>query len=387
MSSIATRHLSVRPRGRTGLDDVSLHVPDGTSLAVVGPRGAGKTTLLRALAGLQDHAAGDVLIGQRALNLADPRERGLALLAADPGLHPRLDVFDNLGFAASLEPGSEATAVAAGVSAVAHLLALEDLLELWPDDLDGAQRQRVALGRELVRDSAGYLFDDAFAQQPEQVRPHLRSVVSQWQRARSRTSIYATETVGDALVLGDQVAILHRGELHHVGPPREVYDEPDDVVSAAVLGSPPMNFVPASVDGRQLVTAVGPWSTTAARTDRLAGHRRVIVGVRPEHLAVVADGSPAPVGAFTFSAQVGEVEWRGADQLLYLPCPIVAELAGATSALEDTIDLDIFQEFIVAQVPAELAVAAGQEVRVAIMPDRVHVFDAQIGFDVLLGAA
>lgn len=387
MSSIAARHLSVRSGGRTRLDDVSLHVPAGTSLAVMGPRGAGKTTLLRALAGLQDHAAGDVLIGERVLNLADPRARGLALLAAEPSLHPRLDVFDNLGFAASLEPGSEKTAIAAQVSAVAQLLALDGLLDLRPDDLDAAQRQRVALGRELIRDCAGYLFDDAFAQQPEQVRPHLRSVVSQWQRARHRTSIYATETVGDALMLGDQVAVLHRGHLHQIGPPREVYAEPHDVVCAAVLGSPPMNFVPASVDGGQLVTAVGPWSTSAARAGRLAGHRWVIAGVRPEDVTVVAEGSAPPAGAFTFSASVGDVEWRGADQLLYVPCPIPAAFSGAVSALEDAIDLDIFQEFIVAQVPATVAVAAGQDVRVAIAPDRVRVFDAQLGVDIQLGAA
>jgi multiple sugar transport system ATP-binding protein len=386
MASIALRQVTVRSRGHTVLDEVSLEVPAATSLAILGLRGAGKTTLLRTLAGLRDHAGGDVLIGDQVVNLADPRSRRLALAPDDPRLHPRLDVFDNLAFAAALEPGADDTNTAAAVSAVADLLALGDLMDVRADALDAAQRQRVALGRELVRDCPGYLFDDVFSAQPERVRPHLRSLVDQWQRSRHRTSIHTTETVEDALALGDQVAILHRGELRQSGTPREVYEHPDDVVAASLLGNPPINLLPAHVAGARLMTALGPWSSTAWPADRLARHSSVILGVRPEHVRV-GGGTPsaASAAAVVFTARVGAVEWRGADQLLYLACPLPQELSGVVSDLEDLNELDLFQEFIVARVPAEVPAVPGQDVRVAIAAEHVHIFDSCVGFDIALG--
>lgn len=386
MPSIAVRSLTVQTRGRTLLEDVTLDVPAAGTLAVIGPRGAGKTTLLRTLAGLQDHVSGDVVIGDRVANLADPRSRGLAFAPEDPPLHPRLDVFDNLAFAASLEPGASDVETAARAGAVADLLALGDLLALWPDDLDLAQRQRVTLGRELIRDRAGYLFDDVFSAQPERVRPHLRSLVVQWQRARHRTSIFTTESVADALALGDQIAVLHRGELFQAGDPRDVYEAPQDVLVASVVGSPPMNLVPAQVAGTQLLTALGPWTLSADRMRRLAGRERAVAGIRPEDVGLVGPGIAAPAGSIEFSARAGDVEWRGADQLVYLECRIPPELAAVVAGLENVYDFDLFQEFLVAQVPAHLAVTPGAQTRVAIAPARVHLFDADDGLDIGLSA-
>jgi ABC-type sugar transport system ATPase subunit len=139
------------------------------------------------------------------------------------------------------------------------------------------------------------------------------------------------------------------------------------------------------VEGSRVMTAVGPWSSATWPADRLGGHRSVILGVRPEQVRVAGHRCRAPAGAVEFTARVGAVEWRGADQLLYLACPIPQELSGVASDLEDTNELDLFQEFIVARVPADVRAVPGQDVSVTIAAEQLHIFDSDVGFDIALG--
>ena len=133
------------------------------------------------------------------VNAAGPRTRDLAMVFQDYELHPQLDVFDNLAFSSTLRRGFDKAALADRVREVAEFLAIADLLESKPADLDDAQRQRVALGRSLVRDAAAYLFDAPFSAQSDRVRTHVRSVTTQWQAENDRTSIFTTSDVAEAL--------------------------------------------------------------------------------------------------------------------------------------------------------------------------------------------
>ena len=185
MTTIEVRHVSLdAPDGRRLLDDVSLSVASGSRLAVCGPPGAGKTALLRVLVGLDDHTDGDVVIDGTVVNAVGPRQRDMAMVFSDFALHPHLDVYDNLAFAARLRRGGDPDAIDDQVEEVADFLALDHVLEHKPSELDDSQRQRVAIGRALVRDALGYLFDEPFTAQDARVRAHVRSVTTQWQSDR-----------------------------------------------------------------------------------------------------------------------------------------------------------------------------------------------------------
>src|SRR5690606_35935694 len=138
----------------------------------------------------------------------------------------------NLAFASTLRGGHDRTALAGRIQEVADLLALTEVLDAKPADLDDAQRQRVALGRTLVRDANTYLFDAPFAHQSERSRAQVRSVTTQWQADQGRTSVFTTGNVEEALSIADRVAVMHQGFIHQVGTPRDLYERPADMFVA-----------------------------------------------------------------------------------------------------------------------------------------------------------
>lgn len=405
MTSIELRNLTVAGHGdRPLLDDISLTVESGSTLAIIGPSHAAKSLLLRVLVGLDEQTSGDILLDDANVNRANPRERDVAMVFQDYALHPQLDVFDNLAFSSTLRKekrplrsrlqrgGTKSraakTALTERVQVVADFLALTDLLELKPDDLDDAQRQRVALGRSLVRDAAAYLFDDPFSQQATRVRPHVRSVTSQWQTEAGRTSIFTTADIAEALTLADRIAVLHQGFVHQVGTPRELYEAPSDMFVAGFLGSPPMNLVPAQLVGQQLVMPVATMLVEDDLRTRIGDRDLVVVGIRPED----CQESTSPVAATVtdkveFTTRIDDVEWRGSTQLAYLGYDIEPEVEARLSEVEDLLDFDLFQSFVVAELAAASTLRAGMSIRVVIPRSKVHVFDPETGENLTLPRA
>jgi multiple sugar transport system ATP-binding protein len=389
MTSIELRNLTVAGhRDRPLLDDVNLTVPSGSTLAITGPSGAGKSLLLKVVMGLEDQTSGDVLLDDVVVNSAGPRNRDLALVFQDYELHPQLDVFDNLAFAATLRRGFDKAAVADRVREVAEFLAIADLLESKPADLDDAQRQRVALGRSLVRDAAAYLFDAPFAAQAARGRTHVRSVTAQWQSENDRTSIFTTSDVAEALTLADQVAVMHQGFIHQIGTPRELYESPKDMFVAGYLGSPPMNLIPAKPVGSQLVTPLATMLLDDELLDRIGDRDLVVVGIRPEH----CHEASSPVGAavtdrIDFTTRIDDVEWHGSTQLAYLGFDIDSEVEERLEEVEDLLDFDLFQSFLVAELSAASPLRPGMSIRVVIPRDKVQVFDPETGENLTLPSA
>jgi multiple sugar transport system ATP-binding protein len=386
MTSIELRNLTTDGAGdRPLLDDISLTVPDGTTLAITGPAGAGKTRLLRTIVGLDEQSSGDVLLDDIVVNAVDARGRDVAMVFEDFELHPHLDVFDNLAFSSILRKGYDKDALSDRIDEVAELLALTDLLELRPAELDEAQRQRVALGRSLVRDANVYLFDAPFTAQSERVRTHVRSVTIQRQQEASRTSIFTTNNVEEALSTADRVAVMHQGFIHQIGTPRELYDRPADMFVAGYLGSPPMNLVPAVPDGQQLVLPLGTMRLDQPLIDRIGDRSVVVAGIRPEHCH---DATGTEGGAVTdrveFTTRIDDLEWRGSRQLAYLGYDLAPEVEALIGEVEDLLEFDLFQSFLVAQLPADSVLAAGMSIRVVIPRHRIHVFDPQTGENLTL---
>jgi multiple sugar transport system ATP-binding protein len=386
MTTIEVRHVSLdAPDGRRLLDDVSLFVPSGARLAVCGPAGAGKTALLRVLVGLDDHTDGDVVIDGNVVNAVGPRQRDLALVFSDYALHPHLDVYDNLAFAARLRRGHEVD-IDDRVEEVADFLALDHVLEHKPSELDDSQRQRVAIGRALVREALGYLFDEPFTAQDGRVRSHVRSVTTQWQTDRSRTSIFTTSDAHEALTLADQVAVMHQGFVHQVGSPRDLYERPADLFVAGFLGAPAMNLIPAQVSGQQLQMPLATVVLDDSLRQRIGDRSTVIVGIRPEqcHDATTPEGREV-TDRVEFTTRIDDVEWRGKTQIVYLGYELEPEVEEMLADIEDALDFDLFGNFVVAELPASSELRAGMSARIVVPREAIHVFDAQTGENLIHG--
>jgi multiple sugar transport system ATP-binding protein len=385
MTSIEVRNLTTGGGERPLLDDISLTVAAGETLAITGPSGAGKSLLLRTLAGLEDQTSGDVVIDGAVANTMDPRRRDLAMVFQDFALHPHLDVFDNLAFSATLRRGYDREELSARVHEVADLLALGELLDLKPAELDDAQRQRVALGRSVVRDANAYLFDAPFSQQSERVRTHVRSVTAQWQQEHQRTSIFTTSNVEEALSVADRVAVMHQGFIHQVGTPRDLYERPADMFVAGYLGSPPMNLVPAFPMGGQLVMPLATMLLDDRLLERIGDRGVVVAGIRPEHCYDAAGrGAEAVSDRVEFTTRIDDVEWRGSSQFAYLGYEIAPEVEALLDEVEDLLEFDLFQSFLVAELAAESPLRPGMSIRVVIPRQKVHVFDPETGENLTL---
>lgn len=382
MPSLEVRNVTLEvPGGRRLLDDVSLSVPSGSRLALTGPAGSGKTALLRIVVGLDDQSDGDVLVDDTVVNAVDPRERDVAMVFSDFALHPHLDVYDNLAFAARLRRGRrDDDTIDDRVEEVAELLALDHVLEAKPSELDDSQRQRVAIGRALVRDANAYLFDEAFAAQDDRVRSHVRSVAVEWQTDRGRTSVFATSSPQEALTLADEVAVLRQGFLHQVGSPRELYERPADLFVAGYIGSPPMNLLPAKVTSTQLVMPLATMLLDDRLRSRIGDREMVIAGIRPElcHDATTLEGREVR-DRVEFTTRIDDVEWRGNHQLVYLGYDVDPEIEETLTDIEDELDLDLFGNFLVAELSAGTELRAGMSARMVVPREAVHLFDVQTG--------
>ncbi|MCW2841024.1 MAG: transporter [Aeromicrobium sp.] len=386
MTSLELRNLTTDgPGDRPLLDDISLTLPAGTTLAITGPAGAGKSRLLRTIVGLEEQTSGDLVMDDIVINGVDPRGRDVAMVFEDYALHPHLDVFDNLAFSATLRKGYDKVALSDRIHEVAELLALTDVLDSRPAVLDAAQRQRVALGRTLVRDAGVYLFDAAFSAQSERVRTHVRSVTAQWQAERERTSIFTTSSVEEALSTADRVAVMHQGFVHQIGTPRELYDRPADMFVAGYLGSPPMNLVPAVPSDQQLVMPLATMLLDEALRERIGDRSVVVVGIRPEHCHdATTEGGTAVTDRVEFTTRIDDVEWRGSSQFAYLGYEIEPEIEAMMGEVEDLLEFDLFQSFLVAQLPAESPLRPGMSIRVVVPRQKVHVFDPETGENLTL---
>ncbi len=376
MASIELRDISFRHGSRAVLDHVSLHVPDGQTLAIVGPPGAGKSLLLAVLVGLQEPTSGDVLIDDVVVTNESPRARDLSMLFDDYALHPHLDVYDNLAFSSTLRRGHDKTELDERIEDVAGFLALDGVLDERPDNLEDALKQRVATGRALVREAQAYLLDEPFAAQSDRLRTHVRSVVLQWQTDHGRTTILTTSSVDEALSSADQVVVLHQGFVHQVGTPRELYEKPADMFVAGYLGTPPMNLIPGFPGPTGIETPVGTLPIDAALRGRLTGRDVVVIGVRPEHLV---ESATVPEGGFGITAAVDDVEWRGRSQFAYLGYDIDPGVESVLSEVEDLVEFDLFQSFVAAEMPSESKIAMGSTLSIAAAREHVHVFDPVSG--------
>ena len=262
------------------IDDLNLAIDDGELMVLVGPSGCGKSTALRMIAGLEDVTAGTISIGGRVVNTLAPKDRDIAMVFQSYALYPHMSVRENLEFGLRMRalPRQE---IDARVGRAAEILGIAQLLDRKPKDLSGGQRQRVAVGRAIVREPAVFLFDEPLSNLDAKLRVQMRAEITRLQQELGTTSVYVTHDQVEAMTMGHRIAVMRAGKLQQVGTPLEVYERPANVFVAQFIGTPPMNLVQATVSDSTLRAS----SFALPLPFPLEEGRRVVVGIRPEHLA------------------------------------------------------------------------------------------------------
>ena len=367
--------------GFPAVNDVSIDVADGEFMILVGPSGCGKSTLLRMIVGLEDITSGDMMIGDKRVNDLAPRDRNLAMVFQNYALYPHLSVYENIAFPLRLA-GRRRGEVDEKVRKASKTLELDEHLDRKPGNLSGGQRQRVAMGRAIVRDADAFLFDEPLSNLDAKLRGQMRTEIARLQKRLGITTVYVTHDQTEAMTLGDRVAVLKRGLLQQLATPRELYENPGNLFVAGFIGSPPMNFMPAKVDGTSVELPFGTVQIPESKAAKAAqGKGLLIAGIRPEHFedASVMEPSRADA-ASTFRANVDVVEWLGNEAFAYIPFEAPPEVQK---------QLDAAREGPRRRVPAHPAggvprrgqpgAARARMPRSGSTPSKIHLFDPATG--------
>ena len=276
---------------------LTLEVADGEFVVLLGPSGCGKTTALRMVAGLESVTAGQISIGDRDVTHVLPKYRDVAMVFQSYALYPHMTVAEHIGYPLKLRdtPKPERDARIGEAAGKVHL---EDYLDRYPRQLAGGQRQRVALARAIVRRPSLFLMDEPLSNLDAKLRGYMRSELKRLQADLGVTTIYVTHDQIEAMTLAHRVAVMNKGVVQQIAPPRQIYDDPANLFVAGFIGSPPMNTVPGAIaDGRFQVPEGGlALGGYAPRAD-------AILGFRPED-ATIVDPAQADLRATVFSCEL-----------------------------------------------------------------------------------
>ncbi|WP_297339229.1 sn-glycerol-3-phosphate import ATP-binding protein UgpC [Pseudophaeobacter sp.] len=331
------------------LHHVEGEIKDGEFIVIVGPSGCGKSTLLRMVAGLETVTSGEIAIAGRRVNELEPSKRDIAMVFQNYALYPHMSVRENMAYGLKIRKLSKAE-INQRVEEAADILEIRQYLDRKPRQLSGGQRQRVAMGRAIVRDPQVFLFDEPLSNLDAKLRVQMRLEIRKLQQRLGVTSIYVTHDQVEAMTLGDRLMVLNGGYVEQFGTPIELYDRPASVFVAGFIGSPAMNFIPATVETDGMGLPNGAKLAAPQLSEAQAQAGSVLLGIRPEHLVADENGPIA--------IDVDMVEQLGANTLLH------GMLSGTTHAM-------------VASVSGHVSTQAGAQHRFSAAPELLHLFDAK----------
>lgn len=365
---------------REAVKEFSMTIADGEFIILVGPSGCGKSTTLNMIAGLEDISSGELRIGGERVNERAPKDRDIAMVFQSYALYPHMTVRQNIAFPLTLAKLKK-DEIEAKVAETAKILDLTELLDRKPAQLSGGQRQRVAMGRAIVRRPKAFLMDEPLSNLDAKLRVQMRAEISRLQSRLGTTTVYVTHDQTEAMTLGDRVVVLLAGEIQQIGTPDELYNNPANLFVAGFIGSPAMNFFPATFTDVGVRLPFGDVTLTQQVHDQLARHPKpdnIIVGIRPEHLedASLLDGY-ARIRALSFPVRADIVESLGADKYVHF----TIEGAGAEAAqlAELAADSGAGANEFVARVSAESTAVGGQQIQLAFDTSKLAIFDAATG--------
>jgi len=378
------------PDGFEAVKDMSLEIEDGEFMILVGPSGCGKSTALRMVAGLEDISDGEVTIGDEVVNQKAPRDRDIAMVFQNYALYPHMTVRDNMGFALKLH-GTDKAEIDKRVEDAAKILDLTEHLDRKPANLSGGQRQRVAMGRAIVRDPSAYLMDEPLSNLDAKLRVQMRTEVSRIQNRTDTTTIYVTHDQTEAMTLGDRVAVMRAGVLQQVDTPMELYNRPKNLFVAGFIGSPAMNFMPATIEGDTVKLPMVDVRLPDDVRERVGagsegGSRELIAGIRPENFedaALLGDDTRSR-GA-SFRAKIDLIESLGSE--IYAHFSVSSDKSIESDELRELAEDSGAGEVpgggqegdIVARLSAESQVKKGDEADIFIDASHIQLFDPSDG--------
>ena len=315
---------------------VDLTIEDGEFTVFVGPSGCGKSTLLRLVAGLEATTGGTLSIGGKDVTHVEPADRGVAMVFQSYALYPHMTVEENMGFGLKMT-GHPAAEIKERVSRASGILHLDPLLKRKPKALSGGQRQRVAIGRAIVRHPEVFLFDEPLSNLDAELRVQMRLEIAKLHKELGATMIYVTHDQVEAMTLADKIVVLSAGIIEQTGSPLDLYDDPDNAFVAGFIGSPRMNFLPATVTGSSGETLTVklddfggievPMTITGKHP---AAGTKLQLGIRPEHFDAA--------GSVKVSMLIDVIEHLGGSSFAYAKAdedhPLTIELRDNRTARE-----------------------------------------------------
>jgi multiple sugar transport system ATP-binding protein len=343
----------------TAVSDLNLEIKDKEFVVLLGPSGCGKSTSLRMLAGLETPTSGDVFVGDKNVTNMPAKDRDIAMVFQNYALYPHMDIYNNLAFALKLRRYSRAE-IKKRVNESAEILGINHLLDRKPKEISGGERQRVAVGRAIVRKPQAFLFDEPLSNLDAKLRVQMRTEIKKLHIRIKSTMIYVTHDQTEAMTLGDRVAIMKKGKLLQVDTPLDVYDKPGNRFVAGFIGSPPMNFVEGFLkkkdnalffcekDGFQIKVPEQMHKKVESYIDQ-----DITLGIRPENLYDKLFASYATADN-TINVTCDVIETMGSQNHLYL----------ATK-----------NHTIIAVVDASNKPAVGSRVEIVFDTKKIHFFD------------
>jgi multiple sugar transport system ATP-binding protein len=388
MADITLDNVTKRyPDGFEAVKNMTLRIEDGEFVILVGPSGCGKSTALRMVAGLEDITEGELRIGDEVVNQKAPRDRDVAMVFQNYALYPHMTVRDNMGFALKLK-GVDKEEINRKVEEAAQILDLTQHLDRKPANLSGGQRQRVAMGRAIVRDPSAFLMDEPLSNLDAKLRVQMRTEVSRIQQRLGTTTIYVTHDQVEAMTLGDRVAVMRSGVLQQVASPMELYNEPVNLFVAGFIGSPAMNFMPATLDGDTVHLPIGDVRLPQhlrERVGRDSGGRTLIAGLRPEDFEDAALVGEVRDRGTTFRAHIEVVEAVGSE--LYAHFSVTSDESMESDQLRELAEDAGAGEVpssgeegrIVARLDPASQVREGEEAELWVDAHKIQLFDPDDG--------
>jgi multiple sugar transport system ATP-binding protein len=311
MAEIRLENVQKRFDDFVAVREASFTVADGEFFVLLGPSGCGKTTTLRMIAGLELPTQGKILLDGEDVSFNRASHRDIGFVFQFFALYPHMNVRANLAFPLKCQ-GAARAEIRRRVEEVAQLLRIEHLLARPVSGLSGGDSQRVALGRAIVRRAKAFMMDEPLGALDTEFR-HLMCVELRALHERIHaTTVYVTHDQNEAMAMADNIAVMNRGQIEQLGPPREIYERPASVFVADFIGSPAMNFLPfeaALAQGAQAIR-LGEVDVAVPALREELSQRPLLCGVRPEHVQL-ADEAP-------LRAEVLGAEYLGHCQILTL---------------------------------------------------------------------
>ena len=362
MAQVSLHNLYKRFGAVNAVNNLNLEIKDREFMVLVGPSGCGKTTALRMIAGLEEISDGDIKIGERIVNSVSPKDRDIAMVFQNYALYPHMTVFDNMAFGLKLRHVAK-DQIKKRVDDAASLLGIEALLARRPAQLSGGQRQRVALGRAIVREPQVFLMDEPLSNLDAKLRVQTRSELIKLHRRLGITTVYVTHDQVEAMTMGDRIAVMKDGVLQQCAAPMEIYAHPANVFVAGFIGTPSMNFAPATLEksGESYTVNCGAFQVSAppaqnGKLDLYVG-KKVTFGVRPADIFDKALTNP----------------------VVALPGNTIRTIVDVSEPMGDIITLYLTAgtQSLVATIDAETQAKDGQTLDIVLDLAKTHLFDAE----------